>query len=114
MNHTIDATNQSVGRVASKAAVFLLGKNEVGSKKNAVVNVMVTITNASKAALTPKKLLTTMYANYTGFPGGFSEKSMGEIIKRKGHAEIFKQAIYGMIPANKLRSKIMKHVIITE
>lgn len=112
--HTLDATNKSFGRVASEAAVLLMGKDDPSFRKNTVADVTVNIVNASKIKLDPKKLKDKIYQRYSGYPGGRSERTMQEVIDKKGYKEIFEKAVYGMLPSNRLRSVLMKKLNITD
>jgi large subunit ribosomal protein L13 len=114
MKYTIDATGKKLGRVATEAAIFLIGKNTVGFVKNKVTPAKVEIMNAAKADINEKKLLTKTYSRYSGYPGGLVQPSMRNVASKKGFAEIFTLAVYGMIPRNKLRAKIMKNLTVKE
>ncbi len=112
--HTIDATEQSIGRVASAAAKILVGKAAAGFTRNNVSPVTVTITNASRAKISEAKLNTKQYKRYSGYPDGLRSDTMAHVISKKGYSEIFRLAVYGMVPSNKLRSRIMKNLIVKE
>ena len=112
--YTLDATDKAFGRVASEAAVLLMGKDDPSFRKNVVADVKVNIVNASKTKYDPKKLKGKIYQRYSGYPGGRKERTMQEVIDKKGYKEIFEKAVYGMLPANKLRSILMKNLIITD
>lgn len=114
MEKTIDAKERIIGRVASEAAVFLMGKDSANYARNIKPVNKVTIINASKAKITGNKMTKALHERYSGHPGGFTEQTKAKIIESKGYAELFKLAIYGMIPANKLRSIIMKNLTINE
>ena len=114
MKYIIDATNKKLGRVASEAAIFLIGKNKTDFARNKVSGIAVEIVNASKADISEKKLLEKKYVRYSGYPGGIKSPTMKNVIEKKGYAEIFMLAVYGMIPSNKLRSKIMKNLTVKE
>lgn len=114
MEHTIDATEKKLGRVASEAAVLLMGKNVADFQKNEVANVKVNITNASKLDIDSKKLNSKEYKRYSGYPGGLKIRKMSHVVDNKGYKELVERAIYGMLPANKLRAKVMKNLVITE
>jgi len=114
MEYTIDATDKSLGRIASQAAVFLMGKDTPEFKRNIAPVVKVTIQNAAKAKITPKKMKEKTYQNYSGYPGGRKVMNMEKVIEKKGYEEVFKKAVYGMLPTNKLRKVMMKNLIITE
>lgn len=110
--HTIDATDRTLGRVASEAAHALLGKRSVHFVKNQALPVTVTITNASKMHLPKRRVEGKTYQHYTGYPGGQREVSMAMMIDKKGIAEVVKKTVDGMIPRNKLRAPRMKNLIV--
>ena len=112
--HTIDASNRPIGRVASEAALLLMGKDTPAFRKNTVADVTVTIENASKAKIGPKKMKEKVYLRHTGFPGGQRQRTLAEVIEKKGYGEVFEKAVYGMLPPNRLRSVLMKKLIVTE
>ncbi len=112
--HIIDATDKSLGRVASQAAHLLNGKHRTDFARNTVAPSKVSIINASKAKMDAKKRLNTTHAKYTGYPGGLSTPSNDIIISKKGYSELFRLAVSGMLPKNKLRAKMMKNLKISE
>ena len=114
MKYTLDAENKKVGRVATQAAVYLMGKNKVDFARNVIPDVKVEILNTSKASFDEKKMATKTYSRYSGYPGGLRQPTMEQVIAKKGHSEVFREAVLGMLPKNKLRSKMMKNLIITE
>lgn len=111
---TIDATNKKLGRVASTAAKILMGKQKTVYAQNVVHGDAVTIINASKADINEKKLNEKRYERYSGYPGGLKTPSMSNVIKHRGYAEVFRLAVYGMLPNNRLRAIMMKKLTITE
>lgn len=114
MIHTVDATDKTVGRIASKVAVLLMGKDSPSFERNKVSDNTVKLINTSKAKINSRRLTEKTYARYSGYPGGLRHESMGRLVEKKGYSEVFKEAIYGMLPANKLRSRLMKKLIISE
>ncbi len=114
MNYKIDAQNKKIGRVASEAAKFLMGKNLTSYARNAVPDAKVTIFNTAKAAIDSKKKDDKKYVTFTGFRGGINTETLGALINRKGTSEAFERAVYRMLPSNSLRSKMMKNLTITE
>ena len=112
--YTIDATGKSLGRVASEAATLLRGKGEATFERHIAPDVKVVITNASKVKIMQKKLTEKVYDWYSGYPGGRTEETMGSMIKRKGVGEVFRRAVKGMLPNNRLKSPIMKHLTVEE
>ena len=110
--HVIDATDRTLGRVASEASHALLGKRSVHFAKNQTLPVTVTINNASKLHLPARRTAGKIYTHYTGYPGGLREVSMAEMITKKGIAEVVRKTVDGMIPRNKLRVPRMKNLIV--
>jgi large subunit ribosomal protein L13 len=114
MKYTIDATEKSLGRVASEAAALLIGKNSTAYVRNALSDNEVTVTNASKMKVSPKKLQEKIYTRYSGYPGGLKELSMEHVVGKKGYKEALTIAIKGMLPDNKLKKGMMKALTVTE
>jgi len=85
MEHTIDAKDKSLGRVASQAAVFLMGKDSPSFQRNAAPKVTVKILNASKAKITQKKMQEKTYQKYSGYPGGRKVINMEKLVEKKGY-----------------------------
>ena len=112
--HTIDATDKTFGRVASQAAVFLMAKDSPEFVKNKVADVKVNIINASKTKMSIRRMAETLHERYSGYPGGQRFSTNAEIVGKKGWAGLYELAVLGMLPANKLRSIMMKKLSITE
>lgn len=112
--YTLDATGQSLGRLASEAASIILGKKSANYVQNEVLPVRVTITNASKVKMTEKRIKNKDYTHYTGYPGGLRTTSMQTMLDTKGVAEVIRKTVDGMIPRNKLRKERMKRLAITD
>ncbi len=112
MVHTIDATDRTLGRVASEAAHALLGKRSAHFVKNQALPVQVIIENASKLHLPKKRQEGKVYTHYTGYPGGLREVRMDALIAKKGIEEVVRKTVDGMIPRNKLRAPRMKNLTI--
>lgn len=112
--YTLDAENKRIGRVATQAAVYLMGKNLKDFKRNAIPNVTVEIKNTRKALIDENKKSQKTYSRYSGYPGGLKQPTMSQVIAKKGYRELFKEAVSGMLPKNKLRSKMMNNLKITE
>jgi large subunit ribosomal protein L13 len=110
--HIIDAEGKRIGRVATEAATLLMGKNLKDFKRNAIPEVSVEIINTSKAKIDDKKMSQKTYSRYSGYPGGLRQPTMTQVIEKKGHSELFKEAVSGMLPKNKLRAKMMNNLII--
>ncbi len=113
-SHTIDASGKTLGRVASVAAKALMGKNSPDYVSNKVADVLVYITNAGMTKMSERRMKETLHETYSGYPGGFKTATNDKIIKNKGWKGLYELAVYGMLPANKLRPLMMKRLTITE
>ena len=112
--HIIDAAGKKVGRVATQVAVLLMGKNLTDFARNNVPEVKVSLINVSQASVDANKADQKFFKDYSGYPGGLKETSFKRMTEKKGYAEVFKRAIYGMLPKNKLRSKMILNLTISE
>lgn len=107
--HTINASGQSVGRIATNAANLLRGKNEPNFEHNEDKGHFVVVENISELKFTGKKLDQKKYYSYSGYPGGLKEKKMGEVFD-KNPGEVVRKAVYKMLPKNKLRKEMIKRL----
>jgi large subunit ribosomal protein L13 len=114
MKYVLDAQNKRVGRVATQAAVYLMGKNLKDFQRNIAPQVVVEIINTSKALIDEKKKEQKTFARYSGYPGGLRKPNMAEVISKKGYREVFREAVWGMLPKNKLRQKMMNNLTVKE
>ena len=112
--YLIDAQGKKLGRIASKAASYLMGKNRLDFARNIVPSVRVKIENTSKIFVTNKKMEGKIYKSYSEYPGGLKEVTMKNVVKNKGMKEAMRIAIRGMLPKNKLRDRMMKNLIIKD
>jgi large subunit ribosomal protein L13 len=110
----IDATNKKLGRIAQEAAMALMGKDKPDYEPNKVNTDGVHILNASKVDLDVKKMGQKKYKWYTGYPSGLKERTLEEVIEKKGISEVFEKAVTGMLPNNKLRKPRLKMLKISE
>ena len=104
----IDAQNKMLGRVASEAAKVILGKHKPTFVKYAVIGEEVTILNASKIKLSGAKSKDKLYVRYSGYPGGKKEESYAMLVLRRGHKEVIRRAVMGMLPKNRLQARRIK------
>ncbi|HTE48647.1 MAG TPA: uL13 family ribosomal protein [Candidatus Paceibacterota bacterium] len=106
----IDASERTLGRVASEVAMFLMGKTRPSFERNIYSGVPVKVINATKLRITPKKLATIYHTRYSGIPGGLRIVGGSETVEKKGLSELIRLSIYQMLPANKLRMRMMKNL----
>lgn len=107
---TVNAEGRTLGRVASEVAGLLLGKNKTSFERNVYSGSPVKVINASKLTITAKKLAEIYHTRYSGIPGGLRIIHGAETLEKKGLKELIKLAVYKMLPDNKLRREMMKHL----
>ncbi len=112
--YKIDANGRSVGRVATEAASILMGKTSPAFQKHLVADVQVVIENASKASIAPSKFKEIRAKSYSGYPGGLKERTLSQVIEKKGFGEVFMSAVGKMIPRNRLHKERMKHLVVND
>ena len=105
----VDATGKTVGRLASKIASILRGKTKVSFTPHLDTGDNVIVINASKVVFTGNKMRDKRYYRHTSFIGGI--KSVDAKTLLETHPErILRSAVRGMIPTNKLGSKVMDNL----
>jgi len=111
---TIDAEGKTLGRVASAAAKALLGKHTPTFTKHLVAEIEVTILNANKIKVTGAKEGDKTYVRYSGYPGGQKKEKYSSLITRRGHREVIRRAVLGMLPKNRLQARRIKLLTIKD
>lgn len=105
----IDASGQSLGRVASVAAFKLRGKHLVNFQPNRVPNVRVNIVNIKQLKFTGTKLKTKRYHRFSGYPGGIKTLSLAQAFNRNPE-RVVRRAVEHMLPKNRLQARLMRHL----
>ena len=109
----VDAENEILGRLASKVAKIVRGKNKVNFTPHVDCGDNVIIINAEKIQLTGNKWDQKEYVRHTGYPGGQRFTSVKQMLE-KNPTEIIRKAVKGMLPKNRLGSVLLKNVFIYE
>jgi large subunit ribosomal protein L13 len=105
----VDANGQTLGRLASKVAKIIRGKNKTNYTPHTDCGDNVIVINAEKVVLTGKKMTEKEYIRYTGYPGGQRFTSPQELLAK--HPErLVEIAVKGMLPKNKLGRAIYKNL----
>jgi large subunit ribosomal protein L13 len=97
----VDADGETLGRLASKVARLLEGKHKPTYATHIDTGDHVIVLNASKIKVTGDKLKTSYYARHSGYPGGFRQESLGDLLQRRPE-EVIRRTVKGMLPRNKL------------
>lgn len=103
----IDADGRILGRLATRVANLLRGKNKPQYVDFMDTGDFVVVVNAEKIKVTGKKLEQKKYYSHTGYPGGIKEKTLSELMDKKPE-EVIRKAVWGMLPKNKLNRAIHK------
>jgi large subunit ribosomal protein L13 len=101
----VDATDVVLGRLASKVAKILRGKNKPSFTPHVDCGDNVVIINAEKVRLTGNKLNDKIYLSYSGYPGGQRKQTPAELLS-KYPERLIEKAVKGMLPKNRLGSKV--------
>ena len=103
----VDAEGQTLGRLASRIAHVLRGKNDPRFTPHADLGFRVAVVNAEKVHVTGKKREQKVYFRHSGYPGGDKYRTFDEQMNLKPEI-IIKDAVRGMLPKNHLGRQLMK------
>ena len=109
--YVIDAKDESLGRVATKAAHILRGKHKVTYTPNIDCGDYVIVLNAAKVNLTGNKLEDKKYYNHSRYAGGMRVRTAKEM-KEKYPEEMMERAIKGMLPKGRLGRQMYKKLFV--
>ncbi|MDE5897095.1 MAG: 50S ribosomal protein L13 [Clostridia bacterium] len=105
--YVVDADGIPLGRLASKVAAILRGKNKPDFTPNVDTGDFVIILNSDKVVLTGKKLEDKFYRYHTGYIGGLKEISYGKMMAERSDLAVY-EAVKGMLPKNSLGRQMIK------
>ncbi len=105
--YVVDATDISLGRLSTVVAAILRGKNKPTYTPHVDTGDHVIVVNAEKLQLTGKKESDKLYARHSGYPGGLTQVSAGEL-REKNAKRLVETSIKGMLPKNSLGRKMIK------
>ena len=103
----VDASGKVLGRLATRIAVALMGKDRVDYTPNVDTGAFVVVTNAREIHLTGTKLKDKVYKLYSGYPGGLKERSVEEMLRKRPEF-VIREAVRRMLPKSKLGKKMLK------
>lgn len=107
--YVIDASEAPLGRIATKAARMLIGKDKPSLTSHVDGGDYVIIVNAASLVVSGNKLDQKFYHNHSGYPGGLRSRSLREVIEKDPTEALF-MAVRGMLPVNKLRDGRLKRL----
>ena len=104
----VDATGQTLGRLATQIADVLRGKRKPTYTPHVDTGDFVVVVNAEKIAVTGDKLHQKRYYRHSGYPGGLRSRTLEEMLARRPE-EVLRLAVKGMLPRNRLgRAQLRK------
>lgn len=109
--HTLDASGQVLGRLATRVATLLRGKHKVSYQPHIDGGDSVVITNASQVKITGLKMEQKKYYHYSGYPGGMKVKQLGHLME-KNPPDVIRRAVLQMLPPTRLRKGMMNRLTI--
>ncbi|MFH1454681.1 MAG: 50S ribosomal protein L13 [Armatimonadota bacterium] len=107
--YVMDAEGKSLGRLSTRIAGILTGKNKPVYARDIDRGDFVVVVNAGKIRITGRKQEDKKYYRHSGYPGGLKVISMKELLLKRP-SRIIEHAVKGMLPKNKLRDKRMKRL----
>jgi large subunit ribosomal protein L13 len=105
--HVIDAQDVVLGKLASKAAMLLMGKTKPSYTPFLDTGDHVIVINAEKVKVTGRKEEQKVYRHFTGYPGGLIEKSLKRV-RQERPVRMVEEAIQGMLPKTKLGKQMFR------
>ena len=105
----IDASDEILGRLASRVAMILRGKHKADFTRHVDCGDNVVIINAEKIVLTGKKFSDKEYVRFSGYPGGKKTETPTDVMK-KDPRRLIERAVRGMLPKNRLGRKLFNNM----
>lgn len=105
----VDASGQTVGRLATQVASVLRGKHKPDFTPHQAGGDYVIVVNAGKVVFTGNKLDQKVYTRYTGYQGGLKSTTAREMLD-KNPERVLERAVWGMLPKNRLGRKLIRRL----
>jgi len=107
--HVVDAEGKTLGRLSTEIAVLLQGKHKPSYVPYLNTGDFVIVTNAEKIRVTGKKLEQKIYYRHSGYPGGLTQQTLAEVL-RKAPTRVIKRAVKGMLPKNTMGKHMLSRL----
>jgi large subunit ribosomal protein L13 len=105
--YVVDADGETLGRLAARVAHVLAGKHKPSYATHLDTGDHVIILNAARIAVTRDKRESKVYARHSGYPGGFREETLGQLLARRPE-EVIRRAVKGMLPHTRLGAQQLR------
>lgn len=109
--HLIDINDQTLGRVATRIALLLMGKGKPYFVRNLDCGDYVVVINSKKVRITGNKEEQKVYNRHSGYPGGFKSETLRELRSRRPD-QIIIRAVKGMLPDNRLKDSMLGRLFV--
>lgn len=103
----IDAEGQILGRVATKVAAIIRGKDKPTFTPSMDTGDFVIVVNVDKLKVTGNRMDDKLYYRYSGYPGGLKSRTLRQVMDTNPERAL-RQAVWGMLPKNRLGRKLIK------
>ena len=107
--HLVDASDEILGRLATRIAGLLMGKHKPMFCRNLDVGDFVVVLNADKVRVTGNKMKQKIYYRHSGYPGGLKSVSLEKMMQTRP-TRVIEHAVKGMLPRNRLNARMMKRL----
>jgi len=107
--HVVDAEGKTLGRLSTEIAVLLQGKHKPSYVPYLNTGDFVIVTNAEKIRVTGKKLEQKIYYRHSGYPGGLTQQTLAEVL-RKAPTRVIRRAVKGMLPKNTMGKHMLSRL----
>jgi len=105
--YVVDATDETLGRLASRVARVLEGKHKPIYTPNADTGDHVIVLNAARVAVSRDKRDSKVYVRHSGYPQGLKQETLGHLLERRPE-EVIRRAVRGMLPRTKLGAQQLR------
>jgi len=105
--YVVDATDETLGRLASRIARVLEGKHKPTWAPNLDTGDHVIVLNARRIAVTSDKLESKLYIRHSGYPQGLKQETLGQLLERRPE-EVIRRAVKGMLPRTRLGAQQLR------
>ncbi len=105
--YVVDATDETLGRLASRIARVLEGKHKPTYTPHLDSGDHVIVLNASRVAVTRDKRESKLYIRHSGYPQGFKQETLGHLLERRPE-EVIRRAVKGMLQHNRLGAQQLR------
>lgn len=105
--YVVDATDKTLGRLASQIAKYLRGKHKPEYTPHVDTGDYIIVLNAEKVAVTGKKMSDKLYHSHTGYPGGLKTITLEKLLD-KHPTRVIEHAVRGMLPKNPLGREMFR------